>query len=495
MTAISSYARALAAASGTAVPTATVRHVHLAARPLILVPLAMAGEANAPLAAMVGTERERPELLVVPQPRNRDLRFAFAARLAEIFLPYVLGFAADIEELTNGPRTVDAPQLIVPNQAGVAFVRLFGRSTRFRTTTGDYAVEPSVPLLGRWLTFFAERAEVPGSSLMPAATEMLSLHWATGQSALEDANLAALMGWIDPPAGADGPAAARLAEDPRHCPPAGPTTDPGFDNEVLAPAIAAYDAVTDPSQLPDAVKRLEEALHSQLQPTWDLVWRALDRLRVLPGGASVPGRWEVDRSRYTGFHTYMIEEGLPQARRDGAVAAARRLNRMERAQASYDAERAFDDPLVMADHRVTGEAFLGSVVAVDRDRRVPNGRGKGRLVTRPLVTLRTEDPVRLALGMKVVATRRRRQECVVTALEPCDAGILVTLEAQNGMGRSAAPAPGSVPEVGESLCYSSVLADGVRSATMPEAEDTPWTHGGPPQPYEPSEQDTAEAWE
>ncbi|WP_026239687.1 hypothetical protein [Parafrankia discariae] len=495
MTAISSYARALAAASGTAVPTATVRHVHLAERPLVLVPLAMAGEANAPLAAMVGTEREHPSLLVVPQPRNRSLRFAFAARLAEILLPYVLGFATDVEELKNGPRCLDAPQLIVPNQAGVAFVRLFGRSTRFRATTGDHAVEPSVPLLGRWLTFFAERAEIPGSSLMRPATEMLSLHWATGQSGLEDANLAALMGWIDPPAGVDGPTAARLAEDPRHWPPAGPTTDPRFDNEVLTPAIAAYDAVTETAQLPAAVRRLEEALHSQLQPTWDLVWRALDRLRELPAGASVPGRWEADRSRYTGFHTYLVDEGLPQARRDGAVAAASRLNRMEQAQASYDADRAFDDPLVMADHRVTGEAFLGSVVAVDRDRRIPNGSGKGRLVTRPLVTLRTEDAVRLAVGMKVAAAERRRQECVIAGVEPCDAGLLVTLEVQKGMGRSAVPAPGTVPEVGETLCYSGVLAESVRSASMPAAEDTPWTHGGPPQPYEPTEQDTAEAWE
>ncbi|WP_018637503.1 hypothetical protein [Parafrankia elaeagni] len=515
MSAISSYARALAAATGTAAPIATVRHVHLSERPLVLVPLTLAGEANAPLAALVGTRQADPTLLVVPQPRNRDLRFAFAADLAEIVLPHVLGFAADAEELANGPRAHDAPQLILPNPAGLAFLRLFGRSTRFRATDGDYAVPPSVPLLGRWLTFFAERAEIPGSSLARAVTDLLSLHWATGQSALEDANLAAAMGWIDPPPGRDGPTSARLAEDPAHSPPAGPTTDPGFDNDILAPAIAAYDAVTDPAALPTVLARLRDVLRGQLQPTWDLVWRALDLLRQLPPGASVAGRWETDRARYTGFHTYMAEEGLPQARLDGAVAAARRLNRIEAAQSAYDAERAFDDPLVMADHRVTGEAFQGTVLAVDRDRRVPNGRGKGRLVTRPLLTVRTEDPVRLALGTRVVASSRRKQECLIVAIDsPGDGGdtvadigtgadggrgatgaILITLEAQSGMGRSAAPAPGSVPEAGETLCYSAVLADGVRSVAMPDAADTPWTHGGPPEPYEPTERDTAEVWE
>ncbi|KPM51792.1 hypothetical protein ACG83_33865 [Frankia sp. R43] len=513
MTAISSYARALAVATGNAAPTATVRHAHLSARPFVLVPLTLAGEANAPLAAMVGTARDEATLLVVAQPRNRDLRFAFADQLAQIMLPHVLGFAAATEELTNGPRSLDAPQLVVPNPAGVEFVRLFARSTRFRSTEGEYAVAPSVPLLGRWLTFFAERAEIPGSSLMLAVTDLLGLHWATGQSALEDANLAALLGWIDPPPGLPGAAAARLAEDPRHCPPAGPTTDPGFDTEQLAPAIAAYDTavaatVADtaapaagpaagPAGVARAVTRLENLLRTQLQPTWDLVWRALDLLGGLPAGASVPARWETDRARYTGFHTYMVEEGLPQARRDGAVAAARRLNRIEQAQAGYDADRAFDDPLVMAQHRVTGEAFSGTVVAVERDRRIPNGRGKGRLVTRPLLTVRTEDPVRLTVGAKVVASSRRRQECVIEAIDvpPAGGGLLITLEARSGMGRSAAPAPGTVAEVGESLCYSAVLADGVRSAPMPDTADTPWTHGGPPEPYEPTEKDTAEAWE
>src|SRR5690606_3995796 len=134
-------------------------------------------------------------------------------------------------------RFVAAPQILVPNRGGIGFVRLFGRSTRFRRTTGEYAVDPSVPVLGQWLTFFAERTEHPGSCMLLAATDALALHWATGQSAVEDQNLASLVGWISPPAGLSGPEAAALAEDPVECPPAGPATDPSFDNEVLAPLI------------------------------------------------------------------------------------------------------------------------------------------------------------------------------------------------------------------------------------------------------------------
>ena len=211
MSTLTSLARAMAAASGTAQPTCTVRHVHLSPHPLVFIPLALAGEANAPLAALVGDDPGAPNLLVVPEPRDRDLRFAFAADLAAVILRYIESYFAD-HEPTDGRdpaiRYADAPQLLVPNPAGIAFTRLLGRSTRFRRAEGPYAVAESVPVLGRWLTFFADRSESPASSLMLAATDALSAHWATGQSPAEDRNLAALLGWIDPPPGTTGAQAA-----------------------------------------------------------------------------------------------------------------------------------------------------------------------------------------------------------------------------------------------------------------------------------------------
>ena len=523
MTAVSAYARARAAATGVAQPIASVRHLHLVERPLVFIPLGMAGEANAPLAAMVGSDPDHPTLLVVPQPRNRDLRFAFAAQLAAILLPYVnqfapprpepaeTGEAAEADDKTDSktggegkgaegragadvPVAADAPQLLVPNRTGIEFVRLLGRSTRFRRTEGEYAVPPSVPLLGQWLTFFADQAEHPGSCLLLAATEALALHWATGQSALEDAHLASLMAWIEPPPGLTAPEAARQAEDPLLWPPAGPATDPGFDNEVLAPAIRAYDA-SEPGSAARrrAVAALEHALRGQLEPTWNLMWRAVARLRKLPPGASVEGRWAEDRRRFSGFHAYVEDGGPPKARRDGAVAAARRLTWLERAQTEYESSRAFDDPLVMANYRVTGEAFVGTVVEVDRERRVANSRGN--LVTRPLVTLRTEDPALLADGTKVVATTRRKQEGVVRSIERLPGQTLVTLELSGGMGRSKVPPPGTVPEPGEVLCYCSVLAENIPSPRLPGVEETPWTHGGPPESYTPNDDDAGEVWE
>ena len=490
MTAVVSFARVRAVKTGRAQPIATVRHVHLSPRPLVLVPLALAGEANAPLAAMVGTHPDDDRLLVVPQPRNRDLRFTFVADLADAVLPYVHSYCYDIEHVRGRDRFTGAPQVLVPNAAGVRFLALLGRSTRFRRTDGDYPVAPNVPLLGRWLTFLAERAETPGSAGLLALTDALALHWASGQSPVEDQNLAAVLGWIDPPEGLSGADAARAAEDPSVWPPAGPTTDPGFDADVLVPAIRAYDRAVETAG-PVAQRRartaIEEVLRGQLEPTWRLMWRGLDLLRALPPGASVADRWAADRAAFTGFREHVVGGGPPQGRRDGAVASARRLNRLERQLDEYEAARAFDDPLVLAAHRVTGAAFAGTVVTVDRDRRVENANGTP--VNRPLVTVATADPVHLGPGTEVVAVSRRNQTGTVQCVGSIVDKTHVTLELRGGMGRARVPPPGTVPDVGERLCYTSVLAGNVPAPPLPDTERTPWTHGGPPVPYEPPTED------
>ena len=99
MSALSSLARLEAVQAGIAQPLATVRHVHVSDMPLVLIPLKLAGEAAAPLAVMLGSAADDPSLLVVPQPRNRDLRFAFAAELAKLVLNHIETSRGEVEAL------------------------------------------------------------------------------------------------------------------------------------------------------------------------------------------------------------------------------------------------------------------------------------------------------------------------------------------------------------------------------------------------------------
>jgi hypothetical protein len=530
MSTLTSLARAQAVATGTAQPVCTRRHVHLSDRPLVLVPLVLAGEANAPLAALVGDDSRTGRLLVVSQPRNRDRRFAFAAELAHIVVSYIEGYYASAQAVPGGRgqddriRFADAPQLVVPNPACIAFVRMLGRSTRFRRPSGEYAVDPAVPVLGRWLSYFAERAEHPGSCLLLAATDAVALHWASGQSPVEDLNLAALMGWIDPPAGMTGAQAAAAGEDPVTWPPAGPATDPTFDNEVLAQLIAACDLPDDDARARQrAETALQAALAAQVAPTWRLMWRAVGLLRGIPPGGRVAARWDADKDSFTSYAGYLRDDGPPQPRRDAAVAAALRLNWLERAQASYTAQRAMDDPLVMAEHRLAGEAFAGTVTAAEPGRLDSSGK---RRKLRPLITVTTEDSPRIDPGVMLVSPSRPGQQARVISVSaapvqpesaqavpppaapspatavpatavpavPVRSRVAVVLELAGGMGRALVPEPGSVPEPGERLCYTTLTDSYQPAGSFPDRAGTPWTHGGPPPEYVPADEDASEAW-
>ena len=499
MTVLKALATLRAAEQGRAVPITTVRHVHLVERPLVFVPLQLAGEACAPLAAMVGTDRSDPRLLIVCQPKDRAERFRFAAELGQLLRDYLDRCRAVGTETVAKGRTMveryrEAPQLLVPNRGGVRFAGLLGRSTRLRPTAGPYAVDPAVPELGTWLTWFADSAEIPDRGALLSMTTLLSSHWASGQSATEDRHLGALLAWIDPPDGLHGADAALRAEDPIRCPPAGPATDPQFDRR-LAELIMEYRVTAAGSAARSrARRRLERVLRTQLEPVWRDMWQGVDLLRGLPEGARAARRWEHDLDVFTARERRLAEGNRPQARRDNAAGAARRLARLEEATARFEMERAFDDPLVMAEYELVGEAFTGTVIAVAGTRTVRGAAPGARTKLRPLITLRTDERPGTKAGAVLTSPAREAQHAVIVAMrEQPDGSCEVDMELSGGMGRGLTPSPGSLPSLGEELCYAS-FGGFVPSADLPDDAHVPWTHGGPTVPYQRTDADAREVW-
>lgn len=483
MSMVSALTRLEAMERSTAVPLTRFRHHHLSDRPLVVVPLTMAGEAGTPLAAMVGDTRRSPTLLVVGQPRDRNQRFAFAAELGRILRDYIDSCRLDRRETTtrnkeSRSRYTQAPQILVPNPGGIDALADLGRICRYRRTEGPYRVPAGVPELGMWLTFLAESAEQAGTSMLLSATDLLAAHWATGQSALEDRNLASLMAWIARPPGISIEQALADAENPIVCPPAGPRTAPEFDNTYLAPAIRQFDlarAAGDQRAVDAAHAELRELLNEQIKPTWRLMWEAISLLRGVPAAPRTAARFVSDCTTFTAYSDYQDSgDARPQRKRDDPIGAARRLSRLERALADFEADMAFDDPFVLADRRSAGEAFAGNVVAADPNRITISE--KNSRVARPTVTIRTLDPTRLADGTKLISPSMpsgHKAEILSTELD--GEASLVTVEITGGMGRALTPKPGTVPTLDQIVAY--LPAPGWRSAPVfPDSTRAPWTH-------------------
>ncbi|MHC5909213.1 hypothetical protein ACVNF4_35930, partial [Streptomyces sp. S6] len=160
-------------------------------------------------------------------------------------------------------------------------------------------------------------------------------------------------------------------------------------------------------------------------------------------------------------------------RRDDAVTAANKLATREREQARLDAQEALDDPLVMAGRRLTGEAFAGEVVDVAM------AYSEGRSPRpRPLVTVRTDDRPHLAERAKVYRSLAGKPQAAEFVTAEAD-GVL-TLRLLDKMGRGKEPDAGSVPEKGDRICWTLFEHEQRGGAKLPDPEETPWTHGGPP---------------
>jgi hypothetical protein len=150
--------------------------------------LTLAGDPATPVAAITGTSRTDQHLLTVPEPRDRDMRLDFLTSLARIVLEYIASRQHRTEVLPatrnheERRRYAEAPQILVPNRAARDYLGLLGRATRFQRTDGPFPADLGVPALGKWLTFFADSADQPGSALLADLTSLLSEHWATGAS-------------------------------------------------------------------------------------------------------------------------------------------------------------------------------------------------------------------------------------------------------------------------------------------------------------------------
>lgn len=474
---------------GRAIRRTTLRHTHLAERPLGIAVWRLGGERFRAAAVAWGPVGEPFELAVAGEPRNRDLYF-------DALIPFALRLCAQVRAAAvrrtrreRGSWAEDVPddalQIVVPNRTTVGALGLLGRYLGYLSDRSGTAPDPALTEVGRHLRFYTRHARMPGQSLIVPLDRLVGEHWATLLSPFEQANLAALDAQIEPDgihafdAAAAAEAAARIGPEP--------TEDVDrITDDLLEAFNTARDGSTDPAVVTPLLGPLQAHYRRLVEPVWELMARMVERERQLRAAPSVTRRFEADREAY-GRHVDWVIGGGYYRTTDTPRQAAMTLRRLEDAQQRYEAEKAVDDPACMVPHLLDGDAIRGTVVSVDDKNRVVE---KVRRVRRPLMVLAADDPVSLPTGKELWWTATAHDKpWRVTLVQPDAAGggSLVVLQL------TISPNPERLPQVGDHITLS-VLRTSSPGFWRPPPQDPPWTHepATPPDLPEPIDAGDAE---
>lgn len=446
--------------TGRARRSALLRHRYLTKRPMGLILWQLGAEPFT--AAAVGWGFGPQDLTVVApgEPRDRELAFRELTKVAKAFNRWF-----ETPEERDEP-----PQIVLPNRGNLTLLGRLGRRLAFLPTDGDRPADPELVRFGRHLLFLAQHARRPGQQLVVVLTDLLSSHWVTGLSPLEDQNLPALDAAIAPPAGKTAHEAAFDAEKIEIGP-----LPPEQDDEKVDKLLQAFNAKRKRSTDESIVNCPErEAIRKHyrelVERGWPLLWRCMQRERPVKDAPSVGRRWKEDLETLDWHIQWVVAQGGRYRTRDTHPRAARRLRKWEEAQRLLQAEEAVDDPLRMAPYLLANQAVAGKVVGVDM---AHYGQGPKNRVRRPLVALETDERCTIPRGKALFWTETPdKRAYVLVDVSSVRGGSRWRITLEHATGSDCAR-----PEVGREAVFSIHHTNADPPLTLPDVG--PWTHQKP----------------
>lgn len=427
-------------------------HLKAALQPdaLLLCPVVMAGEETALHAIALGCRGQTPEVLSVPDPRDREESTPFLMQVGERIESY---FASCRSRGTF-------PQLVVSSVAEVRCLDALSERCR-----AQYLPE-AVQRLGALLAYPTERYESAGQQTLLTATGLLSAHYAFGQQ--ESEHLGALLHWLVPPTGGDFFQALREIEEV----PMGIRTPLALDRE-LEPLLHEYKDLKRSYASPIALSLLRRKVHLLLFPVVELRYRAIEKALSLLEAQHLPylpPLQSLSQREAEEFASFMLsrDKGFHLPKKDSAKAATFKLSTREEDQESYEAALLYHDPLAQARARLAGIIIDGIVEEPIQD-------STSKPTSYRFVLLSQQTTLHLRKRDELCLLSDPRLSVVVTNVQKAAGVTRIHLQITKGMRAVGLPAPGQELSFGPTPPNFGRIFD-LRKQLKNRLSNPSWTH-------------------
>ena len=441
------FAQLRATQTGQACPRTSTRRLHVAATPMILTAVKLAGEDDSMHAVMLGVAGDEPELFWVADPRQRARQHVLYSTVARRLLAYMRTCRLNEE----------VAQLWVTSPAALGLLRSIALSTTWRYR------QPDVQRFAHALGYFLSRSRVDGQQAMVCATSAIISHVAAPIPAADQHHLGALIAALDH---AGRPTLLDAVEEAESHP-MGSATSPEWDNAILAPLVTDYHAATTTSARDRAEAQIGGALQPVLRHMFDHVERAIQIITALPHPA-LPGLEHVVNVE-RGDLAYWLDNDFRFSCDENTRATTHAATRGECSRRAWQRSLITGDRFSRAAHELEGDILFGAVSQLIHTR-------QGRANHYTAVVETDQRSLSARVGDTLTNVDATWQSWRVDALERCGDLTRVTLALQAGKRHAD-----ELPERGDVVNLASLGArwcDLLREAARVarRVRQLTWTH-------------------
>jgi hypothetical protein len=242
----------------------------------LIVALVRMGGESTPWGVAFGHPGKKPEILTIPEARNRDAVADMMATFAPVLLEHLYHprYSSDGQTDAKGHPRFKLRQIWVPNPAHLEMLHFIAYSYH-RTKFGSATRVELLQALSRACGWLFREAQRPGQMITMVATQVLSEAHTYPSDSIRQGHLGFLLAWLNTKGSRDARMAAAEEAERQSI---STSLDPPFERDDLAPDVEAYNEARkddDRPRIERSERRIRKMLTEELLRRWSLTEEAV----------------------------------------------------------------------------------------------------------------------------------------------------------------------------------------------------------------------------